>query len=101
MGIRTVRASFQSGDLPRLTDRDEARLLAVLEDNCAEAVTISELRERGIRAPGQAIYTLQLTGYQIDRVRVQRPNGHNSTGYRLGLRASRSSDLHEVIDDAL
>jgi hypothetical protein len=87
--------------LPIPGGRDEARLLALLEDNCAEAVTISELRERGIKAPGQAIYTLQLTGYQIDRVPIQRPNRRNTTGYRLCPQASRSSDPHEVIDDAL
>jgi len=100
MGIRAARASTEPGDLRRLGDRDTVRLLAVLEDNRAEAVTISELRERGIETPGQAIYTLQLTGYQIERVPIQRPNGRNTTGYRLRLQASRSSDPHEVTDDA-
>ena len=101
MGIRAARASTEPGDLPRLGDRDTVRLLAVLEDNCAEAVTISELRERGIETPGQAIYTLQLTGYPIERVPIQHPTGRNTTGYRLHLQASRSSDPHEVTDDAL
>jgi hypothetical protein len=101
MGTREVRASTQPGDLPRRWDRDLARLLGQLEDNCAEAMTISELQERGIEAPGQAIYTLQLTGYQIERVPIRRPNGRNTTGYRLRPQASRSSDLHETTDDAL
>jgi hypothetical protein len=77
------------------------RQLALLEDDCAEAVTISELRERAIEAPAQAIYTLQLTGYEIDRVPIQRPKGRNTTGYRLRLQASQSSDQREVIDDGL
>lgn len=51
MGIRAVRASTETGDLRRLRDRDVARLLALLEDDCTEAVTISELRERGIESP--------------------------------------------------
>jgi len=100
-GIREVRASTQPGDLPRRWDRDPARLLGLLEDNCAEAMTITELQERGIEAPGQAIYTLRLTGYQIERVPIWRPNGRNTTGYRLRPQASRSSDPHETTDDAL
>jgi len=101
MGIRAVRASTETGDLLRLRDRDVARLLALLEDDCAEAVTISELRERGIEAPAQAIYTLRLTGYQIERVPIRRPNGRNTAGYRLRPQASRSSDPHEERDHAL
>jgi hypothetical protein len=101
MGIREVHASTQPGDLPRRWDRDLPRLLGLLEDNCAEAVTISRLQEQGTEAPGPAIYTLQLTGYQIERVPIRRPNGRNTAGYQLRPQASRSSDPHETTDDAL
>ncbi len=87
MDVGAVRPRAGAGIPPRLGDRDVTRLLALLEDDCAEAVTISELRERGIDAPAQAIYTLQLSGYQIDRVPIHRPNGRKTTGYRLRLQA--------------
>jgi hypothetical protein len=101
IGIRAIRATSEPDSPPRPVDRDVARLLALLEDQCAEAVTITELRERGIAAPAQAIYTLQLTGYEVDRVPIHRPNGRNGTGYRLRLPASQSSGPNEVSDDAL
>jgi hypothetical protein len=81
MGIRAVRASTTLGDPPM--DRDASRLLALLRGNRAEPLTIAAMHERGIEAPAQAIYTLQLTGYQIDRVPVQRPDGRITSGYRL------------------
>jgi uncharacterized C2H2 Zn-finger protein len=99
-GIRELGARTQPGDLPPRWDRDLARLLGRLEDNCAEAVTISELQEHAIGAAGQAIDTLQLTGDQIERVPIRRPNSRNTTGYRLRRQASRSSDPHETTDDA-
>jgi hypothetical protein len=63
--------------------------------------TPQHYQDESPEAPGQAIYTLQLRGYQIERVPVQRPNGRNATGYRLRLPASRPSDPGEVREDAL
>jgi hypothetical protein len=83
MGIRAIRASNELENPSSLADRDEARLLALLGDDRAEPLTIAAMRERGIEAPAQAIYTLQLAGYQIDRVLVQPPRGRHASGYRL------------------
>ena len=46
-------------------DRDTARLLARLEDNLVDAMTIAAIRERGIDTPAQVINALQLAGYDI------------------------------------
>ena len=102
MGIWAVRAS-SPGNPPGVGDRDVARVLGLLADDRAEAVTMTELRERGIEAPAQAIYTLQLTGYQIDRVPIHGPNGRRTTGYRMRSPLPRASgrSAHEVSDDAL
>ncbi len=48
-------------------------------------MTVDELRQHGVSAPAQAIYDLQLTGYEIDRVTVHLDGGHQGTGYRLRL----------------
>ncbi len=98
--VRAVRARPEPGDPPRPGDRDLARLLVLLEDDCGSPLTINELRERGIETPAQAIYILQLTGYQIDRIPIPRPNGPCAHGYRLRLQAPRPADPHEVRDDA-
>ena len=66
-----------------MEDREAARLLALLEDEGTEVVTIEHMRGRGIQAPAQAIYTLQLAGFQVDRVAVEHQSGHQVIGYRL------------------
>jgi hypothetical protein len=63
--------------------RNEARLLALLESDETGGLTVEALREHGIRAPGQAVYTLQLAGHQIDRVSREGSDGHMRLGYRL------------------
>lgn len=45
-------------------------------------MTVAALRERGIDAPAQAIYTLQLAGYAIDRLPGY-ANGRAASVYRL------------------
>lgn len=72
-------------------DHAAARLLALLH-NGNGGLTIAAMRERGIEAPAQAIYALQLAGYEIARVPIWRPDGHRLIGYRLG---SRRSPLYE------
>ena len=64
--------------------RDEERLLALLERDEAGGLTVAALLELGIKAPGQAVYALQLAGYQIERVYRQDSDGNQRLGYRLG-----------------
>jgi hypothetical protein len=64
-------------------DRELARVLALLEGDQTGAMTIAALRESGVKAPAQAVYTLQLAGYAIDRVSCTDPGGHRTFGYRL------------------
>jgi hypothetical protein len=63
--------------------RELARVLALLEGDQAGSMTVAALRERGVKAPGQAVYTLQLAGYAIDRVSGPDLGGHRTLGYRL------------------
>jgi hypothetical protein len=63
-------------------DRDTARLLALLQDNPHDAVTIAAMREHGIETPAQVIYALQLAGYDIDRT-PSRGIPRGPLGYRL------------------
>ena len=51
----------------RAGDSDVAQVLALLVADETGAVTNAALRDRGVKAPAQAIYTLQLAGYHIDR----------------------------------
>ena len=44
------------------------------------------LRERGIRAPAQCLYDLQLAGYPIERVQLKHDCGRGSVQYRLSPR---------------
>lgn len=93
------RARSDSGNLPGLVDRDVARLLALLGEDRGGPLTIPAMRERGIERPAQAIYTLQLAGYQIDRVPARRGNGGHTSGYRLSPPSGGLPEEHR--DDAL
>jgi hypothetical protein len=64
-------------------DRELARALALLQGDRAGSVTIAALRDRGVKAPAQAMYALQLAGYAIDRVGCADPHGYRTFGYRL------------------
>ena len=57
--------------------------MALLEGDQTGSMTVAALRERGVKAPGQAVYTLQLAGYAIDRVTGTDLSGHRTLGYRL------------------
>lgn len=64
---------------------NRARLLDLLAADRDEAPTMTDLRERGVPMPGQAIYELELDGYPVERVRHRgRRRGCPSIGYRLG-----------------
>jgi hypothetical protein len=64
-------------------DRELERVLALLESDQTGSVTVAALRERGVMAPGQAVYTLQLAGYAIDRASSTDPHGNRALGYRI------------------
>jgi hypothetical protein len=95
MNDRAARTRTDPAAPERAWGRDASRLLAMLKRDRDTGVTVAAMRERGIDAPAQAIYTLQLVGYAIDRV----PTGLNrraAPAYRLraGARSlnGRSSD---------
>lgn len=70
---------------------DRARLLDLLGTEQGEALTISDLRERGVRMPGQAIYEIELDGYLVERVRrCGRTRPCTVVGYRLGAPAANT-----------
>lgn len=75
-------------------DRQVAQVLALLEDDRAEAISIATLLERGVKSPAQAVYELQLAGYRIDRVSQTDSGGHTTLGYRLqGVAAAASGPV--------
>jgi len=65
-----------------------AQLLALLEADQTGSITIAALREGGIKAPGQAVYDLQLAGYAVERVSCAAPGGGRTLGYRLRSRVA-------------
>jgi hypothetical protein len=81
MSARAHTSADQAG-LERAWGRDAARLLSLLRRNRDAGVTVAEMRERGIDAPAQAIYTLQLAGYAVDHVPAA-PNGSKARAYRM------------------
>jgi hypothetical protein len=100
ISIQAARRRARQPALEPPLDHTPARLLAMLHDRSG-GLTIAAMRERGIEAPAQAIYTLQLAGYEIDRVALQRVDGHTLVGYRLGSRLPASDGTaQEIRDDA-
>jgi hypothetical protein len=83
MGDRAAAADTDQTQPRSVGDRDVARALALLEGDQAGPITIAALRARGVKAPAQAVYTLQLAGYGIDRVSCQDPAGRRTLGYLL------------------
>jgi hypothetical protein len=61
---------------------DAERVLALLSGDPVGALTIASLRDRGVRAPAQAVYELQLAGYEIERV-SSRAGIQGTRAYRL------------------
>jgi hypothetical protein len=105
MSIRAVHRSVDRVEPRLVEDRDSGRVLTLLQADQSAGLTIGALRERGVEAPAQAIYSLQLAGYEIDRVVCEHPSGHRTSGYRLRARPRFSSDssarLKEVPPDDL
>ena len=83
MGDQATPASTDQARSQSVVDRDLARVLALLENDQACGLTIADFGERGVPAPAQAVYMLQLAGYDIDRVHREHPDGHRTLAYRL------------------
>jgi hypothetical protein len=81
MSGRAPGGATEQAPLDNAWGRDAARLLALLRHDRGGA-TAAAMRERGIEAPAQAIYTLQLAGYVIDRV-PGAAGERRSSAYRL------------------
>lgn len=81
MSGRRIRATVDESGPLGIKDRSAEHLLDLLTRS-GWPLTIEELREHGVSPPAQAIYELQLAGYEIDRV-VQQEAGHQRAGYRL------------------
>jgi hypothetical protein len=82
MSARAATGAGEQATFDGAWGREAARLLALLRQDRRGGVTVAAMRERGIEAPAQAIYTLQLAGYTIDRVPAA-VNGRRSSAYRL------------------
>jgi hypothetical protein len=94
--MRLTGRSTIGGDDPQPqteAERELALALALLESDHTGSVTIAALRERGVRAPAQAVYDLQIAGYAIDRVTSTDTGGRSTSGYRLRGPAPSESDL--------
>ena len=101
ISIHVTRKRAAQPALEPPADPAAARLLALLAHDGNGGLTIAGLLEHGIQAPAQAIYTLQLAGYQIERVPVGRANAGKTTGYRLRLPPSAATGAGGAEDDAL
>jgi len=82
MSARPDGSRADQAALRRAWGREAARLLALLREERHRSVTVETIRQRGVDAPAQAIYTLQLAGYTIDRLSGA-PSGHRTPVYRL------------------
>ena len=103
MSIQAVQPGAEHPRRHGAGDRDQSRVLRLLEANQHGGLTVAVLRERGIEAPAVTVYELQLVGYEIDRVPCRCEDGHTTQGYRLraasALAADRSARLKEVGSD--
>ncbi len=75
----------------RAETRDAVRVLELLVVAEGCGVMIADLRERGVQAPGQAIYELELAGRQINRRFAPSSDGRHIMRYRLAVSVQRST----------
>ncbi len=80
-------------------ERELARVLALLEGDRAGSLTIAALRQRGVKAPAQAVYDLQLAGYAIDRVSRTEPGGQSTFGYHLHVSPAPAGETFTGLRD--
>jgi hypothetical protein len=101
MSSRTTSTTNELTERRSVEGHDAARVLTLLGADDSGALTMAALSEHGVRAPAQAIYELQLDGYEIDRVPCEGSDRHTTIGYRLRTSAaipSRSA-MREVRGD--
>ena len=77
-----------------LGDRNIARLLALLEADRGATLTVAELLDGGVQAPAQAVYALQLAGYDVERGYCEHPDGHKTLGYRMRAPSAAVTNRH-------
>jgi hypothetical protein len=88
MSNRTTPTTNELTGPRSVEGHDAARVLTLLGADDSGAVTMAALREHGVHAPAQAIYELQLDGYEIDRVPCEGSDRHTTIGYRLRTSAA-------------
>jgi len=105
MSIHAVQPKVEHPGPLSAGDRDQSRVLRLLEADRDGGLTIAVLRERGVEAPALTVYELQLAGYEIDRVPCGCSDGHTTLGYRLRASsapaADRSARSKEVDSDEI
>jgi hypothetical protein len=102
MSIQAVQPGVEPTRPDGGGDRDQSRVLRLLEANQRGGLTVAVLRECGVGAPALTVYELQLAGYEIDRVPFRCSDGHTTLGYRLrtaSAPADRSARSKEVGSD--
>jgi hypothetical protein len=102
MSIQAVQPGVEHARPDGGGDRDQSRVLRLLEANQHQGLTVAVLRERGIEAPAVTVYELQLAGCEIDRVPCRCSDGHTTLGYRLrtaSAPADRSARVKEADSD--
>jgi hypothetical protein len=96
MNIHAQARKAQQDEPGTSWDRHAARLLALLEYNRHDAVTITTMREHGIETPAQVIYALQLGGYDIDRApALGTPCGPLGHRLRRGIHGSTDEQTRQ------
>ncbi len=83
MSIQVPRRRSAQPVLRPPADHEAARLLALLLRDGDAGLTVFEIQERGIEAPAQALYALQLAGYEIERTPLLCHDGHSVVRYRV------------------
>lgn len=83
MTLQVARRRSAQPALRPPADHAAARLLALLLRDGDAGLTIAQIHERGIEAPAQALYALQLAGYEIERTPLLCHDGYSVVRYRV------------------
>jgi hypothetical protein len=82
MRNRTTATTNELNEPRSVEGHDAARVLTLLGADDSGALTMAALREHRVQAPAQAIYELQLDGYEIDRVPCESGDRLTTISYR-------------------
>ncbi|MGA2010602.1 MAG: hypothetical protein ABSH51_08740 [Solirubrobacteraceae bacterium] len=102
-----MTSSIECRDVERLTGRsrpapadpEQARTLELMRGDPPATVTIAQLQARGVRAPAQAVYGLQVAGHRIERVGCTDADGRRALGYRLADRDRAQEGTPATVED--